>query len=337
MLLVLPGAAFDHLVRLAEAFQPEADPFSDSEVRSFHAGVRVWGWSGLIIGSITLPLGIFRLRTYLMALFSRTAHRLFVPLPLSADRRGLPFSIALGSILAFSLAAHWVLTAYENVDWLEGEDGISEWWSVASYLAATSMAGATAWLLHRLGHRYLSWVQLLLAAVFFLGAMEEVSWGQRLFDWGTPALLSEVNVQGETNLHNLGSSDSAIFFLFFWGGLLGLSGGILRAIWHHRGKVTSADFVLPSIVLAPALVMIIIWRVGDYWTPVNLPRLLMDYWDYSPQGSEVPEVLLGLCLCLYTFGNLKRAATMRRLGAQGASRVPAPQPPLTGRNPSNFL
>ena len=33
--------------------------------------------------------------------------------------------------------------------------------------------------------------------------MEEVSWGQRLFGWQTPAALAEVNVQHETNLHNL--------------------------------------------------------------------------------------------------------------------------------------
>ena len=39
----------------------------------------------------------------------------------------------------------------------------------------------------------------------------------------------------------------------------------------------------------------------------------MNYWDYAPQGSEVPEVLLGLCLYLYALGNLKRAAALGRL------------------------
>ena len=45
--------------------------------------------------------------------------------------------------------AHWSLTAYEAVDWFEGEDGVSEWWSVATYLAAAALASATAWQLRR--------------------------------------------------------------------------------------------------------------------------------------------------------------------------------------------
>ena len=275
------------------------------------------------MASVTFPLWNSRVRTYLMDKLSRIPDRFFGPLPFSPDRYGLPFFGALVSVLALSLAAHWALTAYEDVDWLEGEDGVSEWWSVATYLAAAVMAGATARLIHGLGHGYLLWLQLLLAALFLVGAMEEVSWGQRLFGWGTPTILREVNVQGETTLHNLSSGADAIFALLFWGSLMALAGGTLRAIWHHSGKVTSADFFLPSLVLAPALVMILIWRVDHYWTPVNLPRLLMNYWDYAPQGSEIPEVLLGLCLCLYTLGNLKRAAALRRLrdlNRAGASR-----------------
>ena len=78
--------------------------------------------------------------------------------------------------------------------------------------------------------------------------------------------------------------------------------------------MTSADFVWPSLVLSPALLMILVWRMGGIWTPVNLPRLTMEAFDFGPQGSEVPEVLLGLCLCLYTFSNLKRAMALTKAG-----------------------
>jgi len=48
-------------------------------------------------------------------------------------------------------------------------------------------------------------------ALFFLGvgvfyivcAGEEISWGQRIFNWETPEKFAEANSQGETNLHNL--------------------------------------------------------------------------------------------------------------------------------------
>ena len=323
-LLVLPEWLIDSLVWLAEAFQSGDDSLSESGVQTLQDGARVWGWSGVIMASVTIPLWFSRPSTYLMAWLYRIPDRFFSPLALPSDRYGLRFSIALSSVLAFSLATHWILTAYEPVDWLEGEDGVSEWWSVATFLSAAGMAGATAWLLHRLGHRYLLWIQLLLAAVFFLGAMEEVSWGQRLFGWGTPTILRDANVQSETTLHNLSSGADIVFVLLFWGSVMALAGGTLRAIWHHRGKVTSADFFLPSLVLAPALVMILVWRVGNYWTPVNLPLLLMNYLDYAPQGSEVPEVLLGLCLCLYTLGNLKRAAGLRRLRDPGRTRDSSP-------------
>ena len=124
--------------------------------------------------------------------------------------------------------------------------------------------------------------------------------------------MEKFNEQGETTLHNLGTVNSVISVIFFWGILLAAAGSAVRAVWHHYGRVTTMDFVLPSLVLSPALLMILIWRVGDIWTPVNLLRLFMDYLDYAPQGSEVPEVLLGLCLLLFALGNLRRALTLRR-------------------------
>ncbi|MEE4216821.1 MAG: hypothetical protein V2I48_04380 [Xanthomonadales bacterium] len=44
---------------------------------------------------------------------------------------------------------------------------------------------------------------LLLALLFLVCAGEEISWGQRIFDWETPGVLLEINAQGETNLHNI--------------------------------------------------------------------------------------------------------------------------------------
>ncbi len=41
------------------------------------------------------------------------------------------------------------------------------------------------------------------AVLFFLGFGEEISWGQRIFGFETPAQLEEINAQKETNLHNI--------------------------------------------------------------------------------------------------------------------------------------
>ena len=65
-------------------------------------------------------------------------------------------------------------------------------------------------------------VYLGLAALFFFGAGEEISWGQRILGFGTPQSLSQVNRQQEFNLHNLRSWEASKFldpdrlFDMFW-------------------------------------------------------------------------------------------------------------------------
>ena len=46
-------------------------------------------------------------------------------------------------------------------------------------------------------------VYLGLALLFFFGAGEEISWGQRIFGFSTPVQLAQVNSQQEFNIHNL--------------------------------------------------------------------------------------------------------------------------------------
>lgn len=52
--------------------------------------------------------------------------------------------------------------------------------------------------------RYANIVVLaLLALITFMMIGEELSWGQRIIGWETPTDYAEINMQGETNLHNL--------------------------------------------------------------------------------------------------------------------------------------
>ena len=78
------------------------------------------------------------------------------------------------------------------------EDGVVEYLTAALFLvAAVAFAAASVVRAARP-----LWA-LPLAAACFLVAGEEVSWGQRLLGLGTPGALAELNVQGETNLHNI--------------------------------------------------------------------------------------------------------------------------------------
>ena len=42
-----------------------------------------------------------------------------------------------------------------------------------------------------------------LTLILFFGAGEEISWGQRIFNFSTPEFMDKVNVQHEFNIHNM--------------------------------------------------------------------------------------------------------------------------------------
>ena len=273
---------------------------------------RPWGWLRMFLSAISLPVRPPRTRAFLSTKLIQASDRFFHRLPFQSDQYDGKFFFAVGGVLGFTLLVYWSLTDYWDVKWFAGEDGASEWWSVVTYLASASMAAVTARLLIQLGHPRLGAVHALFAVALLVAAMEEISWGQRLFGWSTPEALASINEQDETTLHNLPSFNRVFPTIFFWGSSLALLGAVARAILHGQRRVTTADFILPSLVLCPALLMIMFWIAGNQPVPGNLPRILLTHFDLKTDGSEIPEVLLGLCLCLYTYGNLKRAGALRR-------------------------
>ncbi len=66
-------------------------------------------------------------------------------------------------------------------------------------------------------HKSLSWKLgvALFALLFFFGAGEEISWGQRIFGVESGAFFMENNAQGETNLHNLVVSGKKVNKIIF--------------------------------------------------------------------------------------------------------------------------
>ena len=145
MVLLFTDPIVERLVWLAESYRAAARPLSANQLEGVRRGVHLWAWSGIILGAIILPLGHSYVRSALSSALIRGRNRITQPLPLAPDRYGLTFILAVGGVLVFTALSHWSLTAYKDVDWFGGEDGVSEWWSVATYLAAASLAGAAAW------------------------------------------------------------------------------------------------------------------------------------------------------------------------------------------------
>lgn len=82
------------------------------------------------------------------------------------------------------------------------EDGIFEDLT-ALYLFLTSVVFAVAFFWFRRSSWLLRLSFVGLALLFFVGAGEEISWGERIFDWDDKNYIKSINVQGELTLHNL--------------------------------------------------------------------------------------------------------------------------------------
>jgi hypothetical protein len=87
------------------------------------------------------------------------------------------------------------------------------------------------------------------ALLLFVACMEELSWGQRIFDWSTPEHLRRWNVQGETNLHNLSAVHSLQGYAGLAVSLLAASGWLVLRARPPRAQVALRLLPSPSCAL----------------------------------------------------------------------------------------
>jgi len=104
-------------------------------------------------------------------------------------------STFLAIVLAYALMAAYYPIAYI---WATYEDLIGEWCQTYFFLAASILSVLVA--LQKTRYR---WFFTVLAIACSYVVLEEISWGQRIFGFGTPDFLKSRNLQGEANLHNL--------------------------------------------------------------------------------------------------------------------------------------
>ena len=98
-------------------------------------------------------------------------------------------------------------------------------------------------------------VYLGLALLFFFGAGEEISWGQRIFGIQTPQSLAQVNKQDELNLHNLTVMENSKFFT---------ADRLFDIFWFLFGVLTPAIALLSPAFkqLAGKFIPIIYWGMS---------------------------------------------------------------------------
>ena len=239
----------------------------------------------------------------------------FPATPLPADRFGRRFRVGMAGLLFALLVLYWAMWRWEETAWFAKEDGIVEYGTAAA-LAGGAVASALAGrLLRRMGHRNLGAFHYAVAVAFTVGALEEISWGQRIFGWDTPGALSDVNLQGETTLHNISWLETAVYTIVAWISIAAICGAAIRVVLHLGRRVTTADLILPAAVTIPLLAITLLW------TSETL-RPVLDALPYRADGSEYGDLTWALAAVIFGFGAWRRAAALRR-------SQPPTQPPTT--------
>jgi hypothetical protein len=207
-----------------------------------------------------------------------------------------------------------------TVDSLVREDGVVEWSGAIGLFIGSALLLASFAMARRRRPVDMTpggvWILLASAAVLFALGGEEISWGQRLFGWGTPAALEHANAQDETNLHNLGlfqgtTLDGDRLFRVAWICFFVL---LPLAAWAWP-RIRRA--VAPRVLIAPA------WMAGLFFCTWIATTLAVDAFDgvyngiyaTSSAATEIQEALVELLMGLWALLTLQRvrgAAASRR-------------------------
>jgi hypothetical protein len=109
--------------------------------------------------------------------------------------------------LIFLLVLIGVGLSHYRLEWYEGiyvrEDGPIEWLTFLPLVMGFFLCWYRASILKPFRSKTFYCSLLFLGLVFLFGAGEEISWGQRIFDWKSSQFFMQNNTQMETNLHNL--------------------------------------------------------------------------------------------------------------------------------------
>lgn len=126
------------------------------------------------------------------------------------------------------------------------EDSFTEWFTVGALFATFVVCARRLWILR--GVRNLAFLAItgFLTLFCLFGAGEEISWGQRIFEFESPEFFIANNAQQETGLHNLqiivgdkkykvnrivfGTGLAVMFFLYL---------AVITPLHRKNGRVTS--------------------------------------------------------------------------------------------------
>jgi len=192
--------------------------------------------------------------------------------------KGLVLAAVVANVLVFLTFSYaWWLhevtdDAYKAIS---QEDEAIEWGTYWAFFLAAGLFVFAAVRQRRSSHR-VPWFLLGLSFFCFLVAMEEISWGQRVFGYRPPVYFLEQNFQQELNFHNV--MDTGFRKLMLKAIILGygLVLPLLAAVPPLRKLFDRWAVIAPPLALAPAFVGIFAfyeiypWSLSGEWAELML-------------------------------------------------------------------
>jgi hypothetical protein len=215
----------------------------------------------------------------------------------ASGRRAVAANVLL---LGFLGAFAWLETSYPDIYYRSvQEDQALEWASFWSFFIAGGVFCLAAWRQRRRSG-VLPWFLVGLALFCVFVAMEEISWGQRVFGHRPPDYFLAENYQQELNLHNLASTKLRL--LVFRGIILGY--GVLLPLvafipFVHR-SLDRLAIVVPPVELTPSM-------FAMFWVHVWYP------WKFT---GEVIECAMGFGFLFVAIANADRFSVKRGGGSR---------------------
>jgi hypothetical protein len=217
-------------------------------------------------------------------------------MPLSSGRRTLIANLLL---LGFLGVFAWLEASYPNAYYRSvQEDQALEWASFWSFFVAGGVFAVAAWRQRRMTGA-LPWFLVGLALFCVFVAMEEISWGQRVFGHRPPDYFLAQNYQQEINLHNLAGTKLRLF--------------------AFRGIILGYGVLLPLVAFVP-IARRLLERLAIVPPPVGLtPSMLAMFWIHTAYPwkftGEVIECALGFGFLFAALANASRFSGKRADGA----------------------
>ncbi len=174
--------------------------------RYWHIGIFTEKWPDFSLDHLIRSFIIFiSILAILWSLIGKNKPR--ISLIKNNDRRPLFLSYLLGIFSLSIIISYLFISDQKTFSTLSLEDGLIEWLS-ALLLFGSCIIMAVSYIKIRkviIFSKSIRFSLLFLSLVFFVIAMEEISWFQRQLGIETPAVF-DANLQGEINLHNFATN-----------------------------------------------------------------------------------------------------------------------------------